>query len=179
MEKKEIKTKKELEMEKGEEKEVKEVPVETEVSAMEKRLEKGKTTAQKVFEDMISTFREKQREFEKAMSEYGVPTGKLVMDVIETDEDVIVKTDLPGVKKEDIVVDLTEDSLEVMAKFEEESTVEGENFIKKERKYGEAKRAVSLPKQIKIDEASAKFADGVLTVTIPKEEKKRHHLKLE
>jgi len=179
MEKKEIKTKKELDMEKSEEKKVKEVPVETEVSTIEKRLERGRTTVQKVFEDMISTFREKQREFENAMSEYGVPTGKLVMDVIETDEDIIVKTDLPGVKKEDIIIDLTEDSLEVTAKFEEESTVEGKNFIKKERKYGEAKRSVILPKQIKIDEASAKFADSVLTVTIPKEEKKKHHLKLE
>jgi HSP20 family protein len=179
MEKKEIKTKKELEMEKGGEKEAKEVPIETEASSVEKRLEKGRTTAQKIFEDMISTFREKQKEFEKAMSEYGVPAAKPAMDVIETDNDIIVKTDLPGVKKEDIVVDLTEDSLEVVAKFEEESVVEGENFIKKERKYGEAKRAVSLPEQIKIEEASAKFADGVLTVTIPKEEKKRHHLKLE
>ncbi|MEN4070180.1 MAG: Hsp20/alpha crystallin family protein [Methanobacterium sp.] len=179
MEKKEIKTKKELKMEKSGEKEIKEVPVETGVSTMEKRLEKGRTTAQKIFEDMISTFREKQREFEKVMSEYGVPTAKPAMDVIETDNDIIVKTDLPGVKKEDIVIDLTEDTLEVMAKFEEESTVEGENFIKKERKYGEAKRVVSIPEQIKIDEASAKFADGVLTVTIPKEEKKRHHLKLE
>ncbi len=194
MEKKVIKTKKELEMEKGGEKEVKmekevktegeEVPVETEETTetepMEKRLEKGKNTAQKVFDDMIATFRDKQGDFEKAMSEYTTTsTGKIAMDVIETEDNIIVKTDLPGVKKEDIVIDLSEDALEVMAIFEDESEFEGANFIKKERRYGEAKRSVSITQPIKIDESTAKFDDGVLTVTIPKEAKKRHQLSVE
>lgn len=196
-EKKEIKTRKEIEMEKTGEKKApmggmkttmkgEEVPVEkehitteTEETPVEKRLEKGRSTAQKIFEDMINTFRDKQGDFEKAMSEYSVTTSKLMMDVIESDNDVIVKTDLPGVKKEDIVIDLTEDSLEVMAIFEDESEFKGDNFIKKERRYGEAKRTVSLPKMVKIDEASAKFDNGVLTVLIPKEEKKRHQLKVD
>lgn len=191
MEKKVIKTKKELEMEKGEEKEVKrekkveEVPVETEettteeAAPVEKRLEKGKMTAQKIFEDMINTFREKQGDFEKAMSEYTASSAKLAMDVVETENDIVVKADLPGVKKEDIVIDLTEDSLEIMAIFEDESEFKGDNFIKKERRYGESKRSISLPQMVKIEEASAKFDNGVLTVTIPKEEKKRHILSVE
>jgi len=188
MEKKVIKTKKELEMEKNQEKEVKtgeEVPVETEegteteASSMEKRLEKGRSSAQKIFDDMINTFKDKQGDFEKAMSEYTTSSAKIAMDVIETDDNIIVKTDLPGVKKEDVVIDLSEDALEVMAIFEDESEYEGENFIKKERRYGESKRTVSITEPIKIDEASAKFDNGVLTVTIPKEEKKRHQLKLE
>lgn len=190
MEKKVIKTKKELEMEKSQEKEVKtgekEVPVETgegatetEASTMEKRLEKGRSSAQKIFDDMINTFKDKQGDFEKAMSEYTASSTKIAMDVIETDDNIIVKTDLPGVKKEDIVIDLSEDALEVMAIFEDESKYEGENFIKKERRYGESKRTVSITEPIKIDEASAKFDNGVLTVTIPKEEKRRHQLKLE
>ena len=186
-EKKVIKTKKELEMEKSGEKEVEEVPVETketteepeEEKPVEKTLEKGRTTAQKIFEDMISTFRDKQGDFEKAMSDYTASSAKLAMDVVETDNDIIVKADLPGVKKEDIVIDLTEDSLEIMAIFEDESEFKGENFIKKERRYGESKRSISLPKMVKIDEASAKFDNGVLTVTIPKEEKKRHTLSVE
>ena len=104
---------------------------------------------------------------------------KLPMDVIETEDNIIVKTDLPGVKKEDLVIDLSEDALEVMAIFEDESEFEGADFIKKERRYGEAKRSVSITKPIKIDEATAKFDDGVLTVTIPKELKKRHQLSVE
>lgn len=190
VEKKEIKTKKELEMEAAEKKAIQtegeEIPVEkehitteTEETPVETKLEKGRSTAQKIFEDMINTFRDKQGDFEKAMSEYSVSTSKLSMDVVETDNDIIVKTDLPGVKKEDIVIDLTEDSLEIMAIFEDESEFKGDNFIKKERRYGEAKRAITLPKMVKIDEASAKFDNGVLTVVIPKEEKKRHTLKVD
>lgn len=194
VEKKVIKTKKELEMEKAGKTGVKmekrekseEVPVEkeevtaeTETAPMEKRLEKGRTTAQKIFEDMINTFRDKQGDFEKAMSDYTASSAKMAMDVIETDDTIIVKTDLPGVKKEDIVIDLSEDALEVMAIFEDEAKFEGENFIKKERRYGESKRSVSINQPIKIDESSAKFDNGVLTVTIPKEEKKKHQLKLE
>lgn len=194
VEKKVIKTKKELEMEKAGETGVKmekrekseEIPVEkeevtteTETEPMERKLEKGRNTAQKIFEDMINTFRDKQGDFEKAMSEYTTSSAKMAMDVIETDDDIIVKTDLPGVKKEDIIIDLSEDALEVMAIFSDESEFEGENFIKKERRYGESKRSVSITQPIKIDESSAKFDNGVLTVTIPKEEKKRHQLKLE
>ena len=200
-EKKVIKTKKELEMEKAEkekasgkekpkmEKEVKteveEIPVEkeeetseTETTAVEDTIEKGRSAAQKLFDDMISTFRDKQGDFEKAMSDYS-PSNKMAMDVIETDDSIIVKTDLPGVKKEDIVIDLSEDSLEVMAIFEDESEYKGDNFIKKERRYGESKRSVNINKPIKMDEAIAKFENGVLTVTIPKQEKKKQQLKLE
>ncbi|WP_431062901.1 hypothetical protein [Methanobacterium sp.] len=73
------------------------VLTETEDKPLEKRLEQGRNSAQKMFEDMISTFREKQGDFEKAMSEYTASTGKLSMDVIETDTDIIVKADIPGV----------------------------------------------------------------------------------
>jgi|GEM_PF-243110 len=193
VEKKVIKTKKELEMEKAEgkkapagkkeviepEKEVKVEEVETietepeTKSEWEMKAEKGKGAAQKFFDDMVSTFRDRGGDFEKAISEY-TSQSKLMIDVMETDEDVIVKADLPGVKKEDITIDLTEDSIEIIAMFKEEMEEEGKSFIKKERKYGETRRSLILPEVIKVKEASAKFDNGVLTVTLPKlEEKKR------
>ena len=214
-EKKVIKTKKELEMEKAEkeksagkeeaksQKEVKsggeeipvekekgtseeEIPVEKEeatseeeTTTVEKQIEKGRSAAQKIFDDMINTFRDKQGDFEKAMTDYTASSAKIAMDVIETDDNIIVKTDLPGVNKEDIIIDLSEDTLEVMAIFEDESEYKDSNFIKKERRYGESKRSVNINKPILMDEATAKFENGVLTVTIPKQEKKRQQLKLE
>ncbi|WP_414468475.1 Hsp20/alpha crystallin family protein [Methanobacterium sp. ACI-7] len=194
-EKKVIKTRKELEMEEGGEKEImmeKEVTTEadepevetetttgTSATPMEKKIEKGRNTAQKIFEDMINTFRDRQGDFEKAMSEYTASSGKMAMDVVETENELIVKVDLPGVRKEDIVIDLTEDSLEVMAIFADESEFKGDNFLKKERKYGEAKRTINFSQMVKIEEATAKFDNGVLTVIIPKEEKKRHQLTLD
>ncbi len=205
VEKKEIKTKKELEMEKTE----KEVPVskstepeevkveeveklpdepgaETETGAemkseWEARAERGRGAAQKFFDDMIGTFRERGGDFEKALSEYTASApSKLTTDLIETDGSLIVKADLPGVKKEDIVIDLTDDSIEIFAKFEEETEEEGKNFIKRERRYGEARRSLILPEAVKVKETSAKFDNGVLTVTLPKlEEKKRFQVKVD
>ncbi|WP_245837424.1 MULTISPECIES: Hsp20/alpha crystallin family protein [Methanobacterium] len=205
VEKKEIKTKKELEMEKAEKdvpvskstepeevkvEEVEKLPDEPQVetepeserkSEWEARAERGRGAAQKFFDDMIGTFRERGGDFEKALSEYTASApSKLATDVIETDGNIIVKADIPGVKKEDIVIDLTDDSIEIFAKFEEETEEEGKNFIKKERRYGEARRSLILPEAVKVKEASAKFDNGVLTVTLPKlEEKKRFQVKVD
>lgn len=133
---------------------------------------KRRGVAEQMFNDMVSTIREKQEELEKAVADYtsNVP-AKPVMDVIEDEENLIVKTDLPGVKKEDIKIDITEDTLEITANFEEETEVEDVNYIKRERRYGEAKRLMKLPAKILINESTAKFENGVLTVTLPKLEK--------
>ncbi len=129
--------------------------------------------AYEIFKEMAKTIREKQDELEKAISEYKTMIPERPnMDVIETEDKIIVKTDLPGVKKEDIKVDLTEDSLDISAEFEEEIEVEEGRYIKRERRYGKAKRTFTLPAKVKVDEARAKFENGVLTVDLPKLEKK-------
>ncbi|ADL58844.1 small heat shock protein [Methanothermobacter marburgensis str. Marburg] len=143
--------------------------------------EKRRLMAEKMMEDMIKNMREMQKEFEKKISEYteNIPE-KLNMDVIETDDQIIIKTDLPGVKKEDINIELTENTISISAVFEEEVEVQEANFVKKERKYGEARREMRLPEKIKVEEARAKFENGVLTVELPKVEvKKKQVLKVE
>ncbi|MDI9614266.1 Hsp20/alpha crystallin family protein [Methanothermobacter sp.] len=143
--------------------------------------EKRRLMAEKMMEDMIKNMREMQKEFEKKISEYteNIPE-KLNMDVIETDDQIIIKTDLPGVKKEDINIELTENTISISAVFEEEVEVQEANFVKKERKYGEARREMRLPEKIKVEEAKAKFENGVLTVELPKVEvKKKQVLKVE
>lgn len=144
-------------------------------------LEKRRLMAEKMMEDMIKNMREMQKDFEKKISEYteNIPE-KLNMDVIETDDQIIIKTDLPGVKKEDINIELTENTISISAVFEEEIEVKEANFVKKERKYGEARREMRLPEKIKVEEAKAKFENGVLTVELPKVEvKKKQVLKVE
>ncbi|BAZ98894.1 MULTISPECIES: Hsp20/alpha crystallin family protein [Methanothermobacter] len=155
---------------------------------MKKKLEKPMTMfekrrlmAEKMMEDMIKNMREMQKEFEKKISEYAenIPE-KLSMDVMETDDAIIIKTDLPGVKKEDINIELTENTISISAVFEEEVEIEEADFIKKERKYGEAKREMRLPEKIRVEDAKAKFENGVLTVELPKVEvKKKQTLKVE
>jgi HSP20 family protein len=155
---------------------------------MKKKLEKPMTMfekrrlmAEKMMEDMIKNMREMQKEFEKKIAEYAenIPE-KLSMDVMETDDAIIIKTDLPGVKKEDINIELTENTISISAVFEEEVEIEEANFIKKERKYGEARREMRLPEKIRVEDAKAKFENGVLTVELPKVEvKKKQTLKVE
>ncbi|HHV75470.1 MAG TPA: Hsp20/alpha crystallin family protein [Thermoanaerobacterium sp.] len=143
--------------------------------------EKRRLMAEKMMEDMIKNMKEMQREFEKKISEYAenIPE-KLSMDVMETDDAIIIKTDLPGVKKEDINIELTENTISISAVFEEEVEIEEANFIKKERRYGEARREMRLPEKIRVEDAKAKFENGVLTVELPKVEvKKKQTLKVE
>ena len=129
---------------------------------------KKRYLAEQMFNDMVDTIREKQDELEKTISDYTskVPE-KLSMDVMEDDENIMVKTDLPGVNKDDIKVDITEDSLEITVNFEKEVEVEGVNYIKRERKYVEANRVIVLIAKILLYDDTEKFEVGVLTVTLP------------
>jgi HSP20 family protein len=135
-----------------------------------------KKSVDDMFSDMIQTIKEKQLDLDNAIAEYTGGPVKPAMDVKETEDEIIVQTDLPGFKREDIKLDLTEDTLEIKAEFtqetEEETEEEGVTFHRKERKFGTAERTYILPAKVKIDEVNAKFTDGVLTVTMPKLEKK-------
>jgi HSP20 family protein len=123
-------------------------------------------------DQLVRTVKEKQEELDKAITEYTGGSVKPAMDVMENEEQIVVKTDLPGVNREDIKIDLTEDTLQINAQFQVETEEEGVNYYKKERKYGEASRTMVLPAKVKINEVTANFENGVLTIIMPKLEKK-------
>ena len=137
-----------------------------------------RTQAEDIWSDIMRSFRDRQEEFGRALSEY-TSSQKPLTDVIETDDDIIIKVDLPGVKKEDINIGIAEDSVEVMAKFEEKSEVRDVNYIQKERTYGETLRKVSLPAKVKTEETTGTFSDSILTIKMPKLEKKMHKLDIQ
>ena len=136
----------------------------------EKPTIRSKTQAEKMFNDFISTIRSRQEDFSKAISDYTTTLDKPLVDVIETDNEIIVKTDLPNVKKSEINVNLTENTVEIMAKFEEEYNEEEVDYIRRERNYGETKKIIQLPAKIKTKEVTAKFEDSILTINLPKVE---------
>lgn len=133
-------------------------------------ISKGRTQAEKVFNDFISTIRGRQEDFSKAITDYTTTMQKPLADVVETDGDVIIKTDLPGVKKEDINISLTESTVEISAKFNEDYSEEEADYVIRERSYGETTKVIPLPAKVKSKEATAKFEDAILTITLPKEE---------
>jgi HSP20 family protein len=126
---------------------------------------KRRSRAEEIFNEIVNTVKDGQKDIEDTVKQYTNANKILAMDVVEEGKDIMVITDLPGVVRDDIKIDLTEDTLEITALFNELS--EG-NFVRKERLYGKANRIVSLPAKIKINESSAKFENGVLTVVLPK-----------
>lgn len=90
------------------------------------------------------------------------------VDVIDRDEEVVVKAELPGVKKEDLEVTLGDDSLTLRAITESETKEEKGQYFRREISRGEFSRTVPLPCAVEGEKAKATFKDGVLEITIPK-----------
>ena len=138
--------------------------------------EKTRKQAENKINEFISSLKGKQEEFGKTISDY-TSVDKPLIDVINTENSLIIKADLPLVKKEDLTVNITEESLEIIAKFADAD--EDLDFIKKERNYGETSRTIPLPLNIEVKKASAKFADSVLTVELPKVQEEKIKVKIE
>lgn len=96
-------------------------------------------------------------------------TAGIRSDLKETDTAFVLEAEMPGFKKENINVEWSEGRLLVAAKQEEEKKEEKENFVKRERFYGEVSRRYRV-EGIKEKEITAEYKDGVLKVTMPKAE---------
>ena len=94
----------------------------------------------------------------------------LAVDMYETDQDVVVKSSVPGVKPEDLDITITGDTLTIKGETKTEEKVEKANYIRQERRYGAFCRSLTLPTTIVTEKAKAEFENGVLTLTLPKAE---------
>lgn len=93
------------------------------------------------------------------------------MDVYETDDQIVVTVELPGMRAEDVEVSVEDSTLTVGGSREVSSEVEQERYHRIERRYGAFSRAVTLPPQVDTSKVDARFSDGVLTIEIPRVEK--------
>ena len=92
------------------------------------------------------------------------------LDVYEEKDVVVVKAELPGMKKEDVEVNLTGQNLTIKGEKKEDKEVKEDNYYRRERSYGSFLRTVALPCDVKSDEIKASFTDGVLEIRMPKTE---------
>lgn len=92
------------------------------------------------------------------------------LDVEEKDEEYSIEADLPGVKKEEVKVDLDDGRLTISVEREEKTEEEKKNYVHKERKYSSMSRSVYLD-CINEEGIKAKLEEGVLSITIPKAKK--------
>ncbi|HEX7796928.1 MAG TPA: Hsp20/alpha crystallin family protein [Vicinamibacterales bacterium] len=91
------------------------------------------------------------------------------VEVFMKNSELIVRADLPGFKKEDIAIELTEDTIVLKGERKEEKEEKREGYYQTERFYGSFYRALPLPEGVKIENAKAVVRDGVLEITVPME----------
>jgi HSP20 family protein len=94
------------------------------------------------------------------------------IEVREKDGKLLVRADLPGLKKEEVHVELKDNALTIEGERRQESEQKQEGFFRSERNYGRFYRSIPLPEGVNPDQVQAGFKDGVLEVTIPVPE---HH----
>jgi HSP20 family protein len=95
------------------------------------------------------------------------------VDVIETDTEVKVSAELPGLAAEDVHVTVTRNVLSIKGEKRQEREQKGENWYRTERSYGSFERAISLPQGTDTEQADAAFEKGVLTITFAKTEERQ------
>ena len=100
-------------------------------------------------------------------------------DLVETEKQFEVTVDLPGLKPEEVKVELKNGELWISGKREEEKEEKGKTYHRIERRHGEFRRVLLLPSTINEEKIDAKFENGVLKITVPKsEEVKTKHIEV-
>jgi len=103
------------------------------------------------------------------------------VDVIEKDNEIVVKADLPGIDKKDVKIKVKSDAVTISGEVKKERKEKEENYFIEERVYGSFLREIPLPAEVDPEKAQAKFENGVLEITLPKVEtgKKTKEITLE
>jgi len=104
------------------------------------------------------------------------------VEIKQTDKNYKVKVQLPGVKKEDINVELDNDFMTITAEIEEDREQKEEKELNEkyhtcEFRYGKYKRTISFDQPIKVQDSNAKYQNGVLTIIVPKQQVIKHEPK--
>ena len=92
------------------------------------------------------------------------------VDVIDTDDAVVVRANMPGVPEEELKITLSGHSLTIKGETKDEGGPDNPHFIRRERRMATVSRTVDLPVEVNADRARAHFHDGVLRLALPKNE---------
>jgi HSP20 family protein len=126
--------------------------------------------------DQLATMRDEiNRLFDSSFGEF-VRTPDLfggwtpALDLYEDKDNLIVRAELPGLKKDDIEISLNQGTLAISGERKAEARSEGTDVHREERFYGRFQRTLDLPKPVQAERVAASYKDGILTVTLPKTE---------
>ena len=101
-----------------------------------------------------------------------------LIEVYEKDDKVFVEAGLPGMKKDDISIEIDDGILKISGKVEENKEKKGDGYFYTERKYGSFARRFEVPATLKEEDVTAEYKDGVLMVNFPKTQKNKEVKKI-
>ena len=102
--------------------------------------------------------------------DYSFSSWTPAVDIVEHDDEYLVKVELPGVNKEEVKLTLENNILTIRGEKKQEKETKKENYHRVERSYGSFQRSFTLPAAVKSDKIDASYKDGILTVSLPKAE---------
>ncbi len=105
--------------------------------------------------------------------EFSIAKWQPATDIYETKDNYVFKVELPGFKKEDIEVEVKDNTLFIKGEKKMEEEVKKENYHRIERFYGSFQRSFVLPQNTVVDKIKANLKDGILEIKIPKSEKSK------
>jgi HSP20 family protein len=108
--------------------------------------------------------------FERGAFWGGDRASEPAVEVADTKDAVVVKAQVPGMSKDNIQVNVTDNTLTLKGEMKEEEKKEEKNYYRREFRYGAFTRTIPLPVAVQADKTTAQLKDGVLEVTIPKAE---------
>jgi HSP20 family protein len=129
------------------------------------------------FRGLVRLQDEMDRLFQTFFGQQGAEGERLVgvrvpaVDVAETEADVVVKAELPGVTKDDLELEVLPEVLTLKATTSETKEEEGAAYHRRERTWARFERTVPLPAEVRTDAVKAKLQDGVLEVRLPKSDR--------
>ncbi len=129
------------------------------------------------FDDLASLRESMDKLFEEFFSRR--PRGTAVtawqpaVEVYETDTEVVVRAELPGVDPKNVDITVTEDTLTIKGEARAEQEEKGRNYYRRELRYGAFLRTLALPEEVQGDKARASYRNGILEVRVPKSERSR------
>lgn len=129
------------------------------------------------FRDMMTLQERMNRLFDEGFGRFRMPDESLdsgvwspAVDIYETEQDIVVKAELPEVHQKDIEVRLENNTLTLKGERKFERETQQENYHRVERSYGSFSRSFTLPSTVDQEKIKAEYKDGILKIMLPKKE---------
>jgi len=133
----------------------------------------------RMFDDIDRTFQRffgeplMRRYRKKFTPSFGTDLRSPALDIRDLGDRYSIQAEMPGIDKDDIELEISDDKLIINAKKEQETKEEGEDYIKRERGYRSFYRELPLTDEVISEETKASYKNGILDISIPKKEKEK------